>query len=182
MEKIAVQETEVPGASLALCSLSSINFADAFKCLSSENQPQNIDSVTRAIFATLPGWIAELLVLRNTIIRPLGLTTSVDSNPIDNNQGELKPGVTVGVFEVLDRKEDEILLGEDDKHLNYRVSVQLEREEEKCWIIVSTVVQFNNWLGRAYFVPVKPVHKVIMPAMMRYGLERLKSNRPSEAA
>jgi hypothetical protein len=176
MEKIVVQEIEIPTTSLAMRSLSSIDFADAFKCPLSENQPQNIDSVTRAIFSTMPGWISELLEFRNTIVRPLGIKTSVDSVSIDNNQGELKPGVTVGIFKVIERKEDEILLGEDDKHLNYRISVQLEHEEEKCWIIVSTVVQFNNWLGRAYFVPVKPVHKIIVPAMMRYGLGRLKNN------
>jgi hypothetical protein len=182
MEKIVVQEIEVSSTSLAMRSLSSIDFADAFKCHPSENQPQSIDSVTRAIFSTMPGWIAELLELRNIIVRPLGLKTSVDSNSIDNKQGELKPGGIVGVFEVIECREDEILLGEDDKHLNYRVSVQLKYEEERCWIIVSTVVQFNNWLGRAYFVPVKPVHKIIVPAMMRYGLERLKNNRSRESA
>jgi Protein of unknown function (DUF2867) len=75
--------------------------------------------------------------------------------------------VTVGVFKVLDRQDDEILLGEDDRHLNFRASVQLKREAEKCWAIVSTVVQFNNWLGHAYFVPVRPIHKIIVLAMMR---------------
>ncbi len=182
MEKFVVQEIEVPSTSLAMRSLSSIDFADAFKCHPSENQPQSIDSVTRAIFSTMPRWIEELLELRNTIVRPLGLRTSVDLNSIDNNQGELKPGGMVGVFGVIERKEDEILLGEDDNPLNYRVSIQLEHEGEKYWIIVSTVVQFNNWLGRAYFVPVKPVHKIIIPAMMRSGLKRLENDRPREAA
>jgi hypothetical protein len=73
----------------------------------------------------------------------------------------------------IDRQGDEILLGEDDQHLNFRTSVQLERQEEKCWVIVSTVVQFNNWLGHAYFVPVRPIHKIIVPAMMRHGMENL---------
>ncbi|MBE9169173.1 DUF2867 domain-containing protein [Pleurocapsales cyanobacterium LEGE 06147] len=170
MGKIVVQENDIPSTSLAMRSLPHIDFADAFKSQLPGNQPQNIDSVTRAIFLKMPEWITGLLELRNIIVRPLGLKTTIDPNP-PSDRDKLKPGVTVGVFEVLDRRLDEIMLGEDDKHLDYRVSVQLERQGKACWVIVSTVVQFNNWLGRAYFVPVKPVHKIIIPAMMRYGLE-----------
>lgn len=170
MSKIVVQEIDVSSTSLAVRSLSHIDFADGFKCQLPENQPQNIDSVTRAIFLTMPQWITGLLELRNQIVRPLGLKTSMNAIP-SIAQDELEPGTAVGVFEVLERGlDDEIVLGEDDKHLDYRVSVRLEREEEICWVIVSTVVKFNNWLGRAYFVPVRPVHKIIVPAMMKYGL------------
>lgn len=170
MSKIVVQEIGVPSTSLAVRALPHIDFADAFRCQLPGNQSQNIDSVTRAIFLTMPQWITGLLELRNNIVRPLGLKTSIDAVP-SNGEGELKPGTAIGVFEMLDRGlGEEIMLGEDDKHLDYRVSVRLEREREKCWVVVSTAVKFNNWLGRAYFVPVKPVHKIIVPAMMRYGL------------
>jgi hypothetical protein len=170
MSKIVVQEIDISSMSLAVRSLPHNDFADAFKCQLPENQHQDIDSVTRAIFLTMPQWITEFLELRNTIVRPLGLKTSIDAVQ-SNGQDELKPGTAVGVFEVLDRKlDEEIMLGEDDKHLDYRVSIRLEREEEKCWVIVSTVVKFNNWFGRAYFVPVRSVHKIIVPAMMKYGL------------
>ncbi len=174
MRKIVVQEIDIPNKSLVICSLPQIDFADAFKCQLPENQLQNIDSVTRAIFLTMPQWITKLLELRNAIVRPFGLKTSIDAEP-SNGQEKLKPGTAVGVFEVLDRRLDEIMVGEDDKHLDYRVSVRLECEEGKCWVVISTVVKFNNWLGRAYSVPVKPVHKIIIPAMMRNGLENLKN-------
>lgn len=181
MSKIVVQEINVPSTSLAVRSLPHVDFADAFKCQLPENQPQTIDSVTRAIFLTMPQWITELLEIRNNIVRPLGLKTSINAVP-SKSQDKLKPGTAVGVFEVLDRGlDEEIMLGEDDKHLDYRVSVRLEREEEKCWIVVSTVVKFNNWLGRAYFVPVRPVHKIIVPAMMKHGLGRSISHASATA-
>jgi Protein of unknown function (DUF2867) len=170
MSKIVVQEIDIPSESLAMQSLPHNNFADAFKCQLPQNQPQNIDSVTRSIFLTMPQWIKELLELRNVIVRPLGIKTSINAIP-SNAQEELKPGKAIGVFEVMDRKlNEEIMLGEDDKHLNYRISVQLKHEQEHCWVIVSTVVKFNNLLGQAYFVPVRPVHKIVVPAMMRSGL------------
>jgi hypothetical protein len=182
MSKIVVQETDIPSTSLAVKSLPNIDFADAFKCQLPENEPQNIDSVTRAIFLTTPQWIAQLLELRNAIVRPFGLKTSIDVVP-SSSQDELQPGKAVGVFEVLDRRlNEEIMLGENDKHLDYRVSIQLEHEEEKYWVVVSTVVKFNNWLGRAYFVPVRLVHKIIVPAMMRYGLDRSRGNILGERA
>jgi hypothetical protein len=171
MEKIVVREIEIPNTSLAIRSLPQIDFADAFQCQLPENQSQNIDSVTRAIFLTMPQWVAQLLELRNAIVRPFGLKTSIDAVP-SSDRGELQPGTAVGVFEVLDRRlNDEIMLGEDDNHLDYRVSIQLEREDKKCWVVVSTAVKFNNWLGRAYFVPVRSVHKIVVPAMMKHGLE-----------
>jgi hypothetical protein len=181
MEKIIVQEIDIPSENLAMRSLPRIDFADAFKCLLPAEQPQNIDAVTRAIFLTMPPWISQLLELRNFIVRPFGLKTSNDAVP-SSHQDKLQPGTAVGVFEVLDRRLNEIMLGEDDQHLDYRVSIQLEREEEKCWVVITTLVKFNNWLGRAYFVPVRPVHKIIVPAMIKYGLERSVGNALGEMA
>lgn len=89
MRKIAVKETDIPNTSLAICSLPHIDFADAFKCQLPENQLQNIDSVTRGIFLTMPQWITELLELRNAIVRPFGLRTSIDAER-SNGQDELK--------------------------------------------------------------------------------------------
>lgn len=173
MENTIIQEVAVPSDNFAMRALSSIDFVDAFKGQIPNGCSQQIDVVTRSIFSTMPTWIMKLLDLRNTIVRPLGLKTSIDPNLVDTHQGKLAPGETISVFKVIDRQDDEILLGEDDQHLNFRSSVQLERKEEKCWVIVSTVVQFNNWLGRAYFVPVRPIHKIIVPAMMRHGMENL---------
>ena len=181
MKKIIVQAIAIPSTSLARQLLPGIDFADAFKCQVPEEQLQNIDSVTRAIFLTLPQWIAALLALRNAIVHPFGLKTSIDAAP-SSSRDELQPGTAVGAFEVLERRLDELLLGEDDQHLDYRVSVRLEREEGSCWVVVSTVVKFNNWFGRTYFVLVRPVHKIIVPAMIRYGLASAISNVSSAAA
>jgi hypothetical protein len=170
MKTVIVQEIDLARSNLAVRSLSRIDFADAFKCQLPKEHLQTVDSVTRAIFATIPPWIAGLLQLRNAIVRPLGLKTTVDAVPA-NSQDKLQPGIAVGIFKVLDRRQnEEIMLGEDDQHLDFRVSVHIEREAEEYWVVVSTAVKFNNWLGRAYFIPIKPVHKIIVPAMMKHGL------------
>ena len=43
--------------------------------------------------------------------------------------------------------------------------------------IVSTVVQFKSWLGRAYFLLVRPFHKLIVPAMLRTAYQRYPNNK-----
>ena len=79
----------------------------------------------------------------------------------------LQPGNVAGIFHVLARNGDEILLGEDDRHLDFRLSVLVRRQAGVAWAVVTTVVRYNGLLGRAYFLPVRPFHKRIVPAMLR---------------
>ena len=81
-------------------------------------------------------------------------------------------GESLGIFRVFDRRVDELLLGEDDRHLDFRVSVLVRNDGSDDWAIVSTVVRFNSWLGRAYFLPVRQFHKLIVPAMLRNAYQR----------
>ena len=79
-------------------------------------------------------------------------------------------GNRVGIFRVLGRRTDELLLGEDDRHLDFRVSVLLRDDGEAQWATVTTVVRFHNALGRAYFAVVRPFHQLIVPALIRRAL------------
>lgn len=171
-ENMLIQEVNVRRNSLAMYSLPHHAFADTFKCELQTNLDPNIDILTRAVFSTFPGWITLLLVIRNEICRPLGLKTSFELDQ-SNNVDELYPGSTVGVFKVIDRRIDEILLGEDDKHLDFRVSLQIENDAERFWLSVTTVVRINSWVGKIYFFVVEPIHKLVIPAMMKSGLEKL---------
>ena len=68
------------------------------------------------------------------------------------------------------KTENEVILGEDDKHLNFRVSLILNpkgKKTENKALIVSTTVEFNNWFGRLYFLPVRPFHKLIVPTILK---------------
>lgn len=87
-------------------------------------------------------------------------------------------GERIGIFPVVARTPDEILLGLDDRHLDFRVSVRVADEESANLGIVSTLVRFNGWLGRAYFLPVRPAHRLIVPVMLRRGALRLPAKVP----
>ncbi len=75
------------------------------------------------------------------------------------------------------RTENEVILGEDDKHLNFRVSLFLEQQQnnpQKKDLTISTTVEFNNWFGRLYFIPVRPFHKLIVPTMLKGIIKELE--------
>ena len=67
-----------------------------------------------------------------------------------------------------------MVVGADERHLNFRVSILVSRENGAQWLTVSTVVHFNNWKGTAYFVPVRVGHKIIVPHAVRTAVYNLR--------
>ncbi|MEW5855276.1 MAG: DUF2867 domain-containing protein [Myxococcota bacterium] len=147
-----------------------MDHADAFRVVVAESTP--LDALVRAVFSSAPAWVERMLRLRNALVKPLGLKTDPGA-AADAQSGPVVPGGHVGFFRVYARSENEVLLGEDDRHLDFRVSVRLQRESAACWAVVTTVVCFHNWVGRAYFLPVKPFHRIIVPALLEQGVRRL---------
>jgi hypothetical protein len=77
------------------------------------------------------------------------------------------------------KTENEVILGEDYKHLNFRVSLFLEQQINKTnenGLTISTTVQFNNCFVRLYFLPVQPFHKRIVPAMLKGIITELEKS------
>jgi hypothetical protein len=80
----------------------------------------NVDALARACSA-LPRWGAWLMSLRNAIVRPFGLKTAPEGGKHHDQMRPLARGDSAGIFPVLKRAEDEIVLGLDDKHLDFRL-------------------------------------------------------------
>ena len=56
----------------------------------------------------------------------------------------------------------------------------MERHPELATLTMTTLVKFNNWVGRAYFVPVRIGHKMVVPAMLRALRARLLAELAAE--
>ena len=138
--------------------------------------------IGKYFFTSAPKWTEGLFELRNKIVSIFGLRTSGKSNNrkelLDNFKCE--PGEKLGLFTVYDRNENEVILGDDDKHLNFRISLfkeNIPNTEGHKNLTISTTVKFNNWFGRLYFLPVKPVHKLIVPRMLKGILGQIEKER-----
>lgn len=97
----------------------------------------------------MPGWAAALLRLRNAVVRPLGLKTAGDTG---------RAG-----FPVVRETEDEVVLGFDDRHLDFRITAL----KSGGVVHISTWVRRNNALGRLYLALVLPIHALILRNAIR---------------
>ena len=61
------------------------------------------------------------------------------------------------------------VLGMPDKHLDFHVSMWCgEYHEGKQELRITTVVKYNNWLGRAYFFIIRPFHGIIVKSILKH--------------
>jgi hypothetical protein len=156
----------LPAQSGATHAYKSVNLSDAFAIrlpLSASNDP---DVLARFIFAHQPSWIGKLMRVRDVIVACFGLKTG---KHLATLASDAKPN-RVGIFKVYSTNETEIVLGEDDKHLDFRVSVLCSSgpaPESSRQLTVSTVVHCHNLLGRSYILAIAPFHRIVVKASLR---------------
>lgn len=174
MKRAGVREVPVPEGGLA-ATFQHVDYADAYAVA----LPANVGAraFAEAVFASSPRWVAKLMALRNAVVRPLGLIATPSAlkqaAAAANGTGE-----RIGIFPVLATAPDEVLLGLDDRHLDFRISVRVLDDGRTRLGIFTTLVRFPGVLGRAYFVPVRSVHRLIVPAMLRHGAQLLAAAGP----
>ena len=117
-----------------------------------------------------------MLQLREVVGKKLGLKTANGRQgtlmEIEQFNGQI--GDRIALFEVWDRNSNQIVTGQRDKHLDFVLVFKLESEEEKHHLQLITAVQTNNRLGRIYLCLIKPVHRVLMPMIMKRLCHRLQ--------
>jgi hypothetical protein len=164
-----IRRVEVPGRVLEARLLDTVDYADAFWIARRVADLEELTDLARAIFGDAPAWVHALLRLRGWLVAPFGLITSVDP-PSEQPANPPRIGDRVGLFKVMALADDEVVLGEDDRHLDFRVSLLRQDGPGRAGVVVTTVVHFHNLLGRAYFSVIRPFHLVVVPAMMRRGV------------
>ncbi|UJW87243.1 DUF2867 domain-containing protein [Devosia sp. SL43] len=116
--------------------------------------------LTIATFFKMPGWVMGLLALRDGLVSPLGLKTARSEGYRVPTRQEVLDCSYPGVFAVHSATPDEVILGTDDKHLDFRVSILRSVPEDL--VAISTWVRPHNILGNAYLATVYPFHRIIV--------------------
>lgn len=155
-----------PNPSLLEGSLRRVDYADAYGATFANPEPLTVEDAFRSFFRSTPAWIRLLMSLRNALVKRMGLKGPSGSE--DVTRTPIEPGAVFGLFRIYAVGPQEILAGEDDRHLDFRTMVQLRRESDSGYrLTVATAVDFKNVLGRLYFLPVKPFHRLIVREMIR---------------
>jgi hypothetical protein len=135
----------------------------------------HVDSAVKLFFSSIPKPFLWMLMLREAIGRQLGLKTAKDKEgtikEIELFNGQV--GDKIALFEVWNRTEKEILTGQRDKHLDFVLSFHLENIDTEYTLKLLTAVQLNSRLGKVYFFMVKPIHKLLMPILVKRLCNRL---------
>lgn len=153
---------KVPENSSITQDLWGFDYCDSFQII--ENGNDTIDNITTRILI-VPEWVDKLMKFRNSIVRLFGLKVG-DKRDID--VAEYYPiGSKAIYFTVIDRNNNEIVMAENDKHLNFRVSILIDKNEINSNITFTTIVKFNNIFGRLYFLFIKPFHRLIIKSLLK---------------
>ena len=137
--------TAVPVAPSVDCEriLPGHQFVDAYRV----PVPPGLDAVevARLAFAQRPRWVRALMGMRNRLGRLAGL----------------RPAPASG-FPMVRQASDEVVMGFDDKHLDFRVAVGVAGG----FATITTIVRWHNAWGRAYLAAIMPFHRVIAARMI----------------
>lgn len=147
-----------------------LDYVDVFqlksKLLTNTEEPKDC---MIAFFKAFPNSFKVLLNLREAIAKKLGLKTAPQSNPTTRLEklhafkGDI--GESVAIFEVLEKNNTELVTGQKDKHLDFKLAFISYRELEPCIELVTTV-KINNRLGKIYFAIVRPIHRFYMKRLL----------------
>jgi hypothetical protein len=171
-----IGRVDLPPASRLGSSYGEADFADAFSVDLPETASADAETLARHVFEQQPGWIAMLLSIRDILVRPFGLKRAADLRS--------RGGDRISIFRIFERYQDEIILGEDDRHLDFRVSVLVQPayEGRSPRLIVTTLVFYNRLLGRAYIALIAPFHRLVVRTSLDQAQKRGWPSDSSHAA
>ena len=154
MKKV-IKSDNIPIKSTIANGFGRIDYQDIYSI--AQQTDKTAEEISKELMV-MPGWVDVLMKLRNRIVGVFGLKT-------DRNTPKSET-----FFTVIENREEEIIMGEDDKHLNFRASILKDSSEGTLSLI--TVVHYNNVWGKVYFFPVKPFHKIMMRVLLKRYLKR----------
>ena len=123
-----------------------------------------------AMFERPPAWVNALMATRDGVVRRLGLKTSRDAVGDGKNP-------KAGIFPVLSEMPNEVVLGLDDKHLDFRIWVSAQAADGGTDIRMSTLVRLHGRPGRVYLFLIMPFHKLLSRLMLARALAAFDAGR-----
>ncbi|WP_418145571.1 DUF2867 domain-containing protein [Variovorax paradoxus] len=146
--------------------------ADAFAIDLPPGATRDVMALARFAFERPAPWVDRLMALRDRLVSGFGIKTA-SALRADRPGGAPR----VGIFRIYETHANEVVLGEDDRHLDFRVSVMRSVAGDSLTAV--TVVHCHNLFGRNYIRLIAPFHRLVV----RSALERAaRSGWPAEAA
>ena len=158
-----VVEVPVPDNSNLLSQLKKTDFCDAYQV--SLSKPQlSVQDAYKAVFGHPPSWVNTLMSVRGVIATAFGLKHESNGDFPETNY---QVGQRVGLFTIQSIATDELIVGDNDTHLDFRISILKSSIKGIETVTISTAVETHNTVGRLYMLIVKPFHQFIARLMLQ---------------
>src|SRR5215831_5740106 len=121
-----------------------------------------------AIFGNRPRWMNWMMILRNKIVPLFGIeVASVAEIIAPQRRAHYSVGDKIGAWPIYSLTENELVVGRDNKHLDFRLSILRTPSSTREIVTVSTVCLVHNFFGKAYLFFVLPFHKLGVRLLIR---------------
>jgi hypothetical protein len=134
--------------------------ADAYAIGLPKGATPDILVLARFAFERPAPWVERLMGLRDRLVGGFGLKKASDLRA-----GTAGGGPRIGFFRIYETHADEVVLGEDDRHLDFRVSVMRSPAGDSLTAV--TVVHCHNLFGRNYIRLIAPFHRLVVRSALQ---------------
>lgn len=166
MPALPLAVSPVPASSRIANFYPRTDLVDAYSIALPEHASHDPETLARFVFSRLPPWALALMAVRDLLVAGLGLKTAAQLRPASAKEHSER----VGLFRIYAREAAEIVLGEDDKHLDFRLSLlcaEPSAQSPQRRLVLSTAVHCHNRLGRFYITLIAPFHHRIVRACLK---------------
>src|SRR3989442_9679513 len=119
----SVIRVALPGESRVSRYYGTMELADAYAIRLPKDAITDPEALARFVLAQQAAWVAALMRIRDALVVGFGIRTSKELKDPAASDVASGSDKRVGIFKIYETGSHEILLGEDDKHLDFRVSV-----------------------------------------------------------
>jgi hypothetical protein len=166
----SITAIEVPISSDIAKQLQEADFFDSY-AMPLEHAGRSALEIYLGVISKTPAWINFLMAARNRVVMLFGLKNLGHLGAINEGKpaSDYCIGDRIGIFTLLSNTDNEVIMGDADKHLEVKLSVCKLAQGGKESVATTTVVHIHNLLGRVYMLFVVPFHKLIVPAVLARG-------------
>ena len=185
--KTVVEHSSLPENSLLLEHLSDefVHHEDTFSItikgnnFEGRNASQLLEIMLEGFLINSPKGVSKLMMVRNILVKPLGLRTSPLGCPVSSLLSEDTSNLFANQYPVLDQGLNEagtvaqVVLGANDKHLKFRSCVRVDiLNDSQIKFSLDDRVHCKNLFGRIYMAVINYVHRnYIAPVMLRRSVD-----------
>ena len=133
-----------------------VDYKDCFIETMVDKPYMSVKDLFNLIFRQYPQWILWLLKLRDLMVKPFGLKTNKSFEDM-----------------IVEQNKNEIIIGTEDKHLTFHASLFCsDFSNKKQMISISTLVKYENILGRIYFAVIWLFHRIIIAYLFKRAIRK----------